>query len=111
MERIAPFDSNAGKSVARLAAKSGTQPIVQFQSVTKRFGELAAVDDVSLDIFEGEFFALLGPSGCGKTTLLNLISGLLKPSQGRILFNGADVTNDTPEKRNIAANARGLRTT
>jgi len=56
----------------------------------------------SLDLADGGAFALLGPSGCGKTTLLNLISGLLKPTEGRILFNDHDVTEATPEQRNIA---------
>ena len=51
---------------------------------------------------DGGAYALLGPSGCGKTTLLNCISGLLQPSQGRILFDGRDVTESTPQQRNIA---------
>ncbi|MBM3519756.1 MAG: ABC transporter ATP-binding protein [Alphaproteobacteria bacterium] len=61
-----------------------------------------AVKRLALDWEDGGAYALLGPSGCGKTTLLNLISGLLTPSEGRILFDGADVTHATPEKRNIA---------
>jgi glycerol transport system ATP-binding protein len=61
-----------------------------------------ALKHVHLDWADGGAYALLGPSGCGKTTLLNLISGLLPPSHGRILFDDRDVTNDTPEKRNIA---------
>ncbi len=61
-----------------------------------------ALKHVDLNWADGGAYALLGPSGCGKTTLLNLISGLLKPSHGRILFDDKDVTNDTPEMRNIA---------
>jgi glycerol transport system ATP-binding protein len=61
-----------------------------------------ALKRVHLDWADGGAYALLGPSGCGKTTLLNLISGLLHPSEGRILFDGQDVTMETPEKRNIA---------
>ncbi len=61
-----------------------------------------ALKRVHLDWADGGAYALLGPSGCGKTTLLNLISGLLHPSEGRILFDGHDVTRETPEKRNIA---------
>jgi glycerol transport system ATP-binding protein len=61
-----------------------------------------ALKRVHLDWADGGAYALLGPSGCGKTTLLNLISGLLAPSEGKILFDGRDVTHDTPEKRNIA---------
>jgi glycerol transport system ATP-binding protein len=61
-----------------------------------------ALKRVDLDWADGGAYALLGPSGCGKTTLLNLISGLLKPTEGKILFDQADVTNFTPEQRNIA---------
>ena len=61
-----------------------------------------ALKKLSLDWDDGGAYALLGPSGCGKTTLLNVISGLLKPTEGRILFDGCDVTDATPEQRNIA---------
>jgi glycerol transport system ATP-binding protein len=61
-----------------------------------------ALKRVDLDIADGGAYALLGPSGCGKTTLLNLISGLLHPTEGRILFDGRDMTDATPEARNIA---------
>jgi glycerol transport system ATP-binding protein len=61
-----------------------------------------ALKKISLEWQDGGAYALLGPSGCGKTTLLNLISGLLTPTEGRILFNGEDVTNASPEQRNIA---------
>ncbi len=61
-----------------------------------------ALKKLSLDWDDGGAYALLGPSGCGKTTLLNVISGLLKPTEGRIFFDGGDVTEATPEQRNIA---------
>jgi glycerol transport system ATP-binding protein len=61
-----------------------------------------ALKKLSLDWDDGGAYALLGPSGCGKTTLLNVISGLIRPTQGRILFDGHDVTDATPEQRNIA---------
>jgi glycerol transport system ATP-binding protein len=61
-----------------------------------------ALKKLTLELTDGGAFALLGPSGCGKTTLLNLISGLLKPTEGRIYFNEQDVTDATPEQRNIA---------
>ena len=61
-----------------------------------------ALKRLNLDLSDGGAYALLGPSGCGKTTLLNLISGLLRPTEGRILFDGRDVTDATPEARNIA---------
>ena len=78
-----------------------TGPIIRFESVARRFGDVAAVEDVSLDIQEGEFFALLGPSGCGKTTLLRLLAGLEVPSAGRILIDGRDVAADPPNRRPV----------
>ncbi|RMF87528.1 MAG: ABC transporter ATP-binding protein [Nitrospinota bacterium] len=68
---------------------------VELRHVSKRFGEVLAVNDVSLRIREGEFFSLLGPSGCGKTTTLRLIGGLETPDSGEILING-EVVNDRP---------------
>ncbi|MGH6894490.1 MAG: ATP-binding cassette domain-containing protein, partial [Dongiaceae bacterium] len=61
-----------------------------------------ALKEMSVELRDGGAYALLGPSGCGKTTLLNLISGLLRPTQGRIRFDENDVTGTTPEERNIA---------
>ena len=74
-------------------------PLVRFEGVTKRFGELTAVDGVSLDVAEGEFFALLGPSGCGKTTLMRMLAGFATPDEGRILLNGADIADLPPHRR------------
>ena len=51
------------------------KPLIQFKNVTKRFGDFTAIDDLTIDIFEREFFALLGPSGCGKTTLMRMLAG------------------------------------
>ncbi len=76
-------------------------PIVRFEGVTKRFGKLVAVDNVTLDIGEGEFFALLGPSGCGKTTLLRMLAGFETPDEGRILIDGVDVSRTPPNKRPV----------
>ncbi len=70
-------------------------PSVELIHVTKRFGDVVAVDDLSLIIQEGEFFSLLGPSGCGKTTTLRLIGGLEHPDAGDVLING-EVVNDLP---------------
>src|SRR5262245_60596976 len=67
--------------------------------VSKRFGGVGAVDDVSLEIGEGEFFSLLGPSGCGKTTTLRMIAGFEKPDEGRIVLQGVDVTNVNANRR------------
>jgi spermidine/putrescine transport system ATP-binding protein len=74
-------------------------PSVQLQSVTKRFDDLVAVDDLSLDLARGEFFTLLGPSGCGKTTTLRMIAGFERPSGGAIRIEGADVAALPPHKR------------
>ncbi|HEV7384960.1 MAG TPA: ATP-binding cassette domain-containing protein, partial [Phenylobacterium sp.] len=74
-------------------------PLVRFEGVAKRFGEVAAVDGVSLDIAEGEFFALLGPSGCGKTTLMRMLAGFEAPDAGRILLNGEDIAGLPPHRR------------
>ena len=63
-------------------------PAVRFQNVSRRFGAVRAVDGVSLDIAEGEFFALLGPSGSGKTTCLRLIAGFEQPDEGHIEIFG-----------------------
>ncbi len=76
-------------------------PIIRFEGVTKRFGKLVAVDTVSLDVREGEFFALLGPSGCGKTTLLRMLAGFETPDEGRILIDGIDVGATPPNKRPV----------
>jgi spermidine/putrescine transport system ATP-binding protein len=67
--------------------------------VSKRFGAVAAVDDVSLEIGEGEFFSLLGPSGCGKTTTLRMVAGFERPDEGRLLLQGDDVTDVPANKR------------
>jgi len=78
-----------------------SDPIIQIKNVTKRFGNLAAVDDVSIDIKEGEFFVLLGPSGCGKTTLLRMIAGFEVPTEGQILIDGQDMAKVAPNKRPV----------
>jgi ABC-type Fe3+/spermidine/putrescine transport system ATPase subunit len=76
-------------------------PDVRIENVTKRFGKLLAVDNVSLHINDKEYFALLGPSGCGKTTLLRLVAGLIEPDEGNI-YIGDKVVNDVPpEDRDI----------
>ncbi len=69
--------------------------------MTKRFGSAAVVDQLSLDIYEGEFFALLGPSGCGKTTLLRLIAGFEQPNAGHILVDGVDLAPVPPYRRPV----------
>jgi spermidine/putrescine ABC transporter ATP-binding subunit len=77
-----------------------TEPIVSIRHITKKFGSsITAVDDVSFDIAQNEFFALLGPSGCGKTTLLRMVSGLEAPTSGQIVIGGEDMALTPPNKR------------
>jgi putrescine transport system ATP-binding protein len=77
------------------------EPYVRIERVTKKFGDVYAVDDVTLAIFQGEFFSLLGGSGCGKSTLLRLLAGLESPSAGRIHIDGVDVTDLPPYHRPV----------
>src|SRR6188768_2106198 len=73
---------------------------ITIEGVARAFGEVRAVDDVSLTIRDGEFFTLLGPSGCGKTTLLRMVAGFCELDRGRILFGGERVDTLPPHKRN-----------
>jgi spermidine/putrescine ABC transporter ATP-binding subunit len=75
--------------------------LIRIEKVSKRFGDFVAVDDVSLEIREGEFFALLGPSGCGKTTLLRMLAGLETATEGSIFIDGADMAGVPPNKRPV----------
>ena len=77
------------------------EPEIRLASLTKRFGEVVAVDDISLTIPSGEFFSLLGPSGCGKTTTLRMIGGFDLPTAGRIELRGRDVTREPPDRRPV----------
>jgi len=72
--------------------------VLEVQSVTKRFGGLVAVNQVSLEVNEGEIFSVIGPNGAGKTTFFNLLTGIYAPDEGRILFLGQDITGSTPDK-------------
>ncbi|MEP9375653.1 ABC transporter ATP-binding protein [Aquabacter sp. CN5-332] len=76
-------------------------PLIRFENVVKRFGEFTAVNNVSLDIFEREFFALLGPSGCGKTTLMRMLAGFEEPTEGRITLAGEDLAGVPPYRRPV----------
>ena len=77
------------------------KPLIRFQNVTKRFGDFTAIDDLSLDIFEREFFALLGPSGCGKTTMMRMLAGFEAPTEGTILLAGQNIAPIPPNKRAV----------
>lgn len=75
--------------------------MLEIQNLTKRYGSLVAVDDISIRIENGDFATLLGPSGCGKTTTLHAIAGLVQPSSGSVHLRGTDVTASPPNERNI----------
>ncbi len=76
-------------------------PFIRIQNISKKFGELWAVDDVSFNLERGELFSLLGPSGCGKTTLLRMLAGFEKPSEGYIEIDGQDMANVDPADRPV----------
>jgi len=78
--------------------ESGKPHLLEVINVTKKFGGLVAVNNISLQIDEGERVGLIGPNGAGKTTLFNIISGFLKPTSGKIMFKGEDITKLPPHK-------------
>ncbi len=83
------------------ANKQAAVPFLQIKRVVKQFGDVFAVDDVSLDIAQGEIFALLGSSGCGKSTLLRMLAGFDKPTSGQIVLAGNDIVSLAPYERPI----------
>jgi len=82
-------------------AEGGKPALVRFEEVSKRYGDVPAVNTLTLDILQNEFFALLGPSGCGKTTLLRLLAGFETPTGGRILLDGEDISAVPPHRRPV----------
>ena len=77
------------------------KPYIQIENVTKKFGDFIAIDNLNLDIYKNEFFSLLGPSGCGKTTLLRILAGFEKVTEGKILLDGEDISAIPPHLRPI----------
>ena len=77
------------------------KPLIECRGITKRFGDFTAIDNIDLNIYEREFFALLGPSGCGKTTLMRMLAGFEKPSEGAITIDGQNVADVPPNKRAV----------
>ena len=97
-----PRTPSASSLVSRARRlESAAPPLVRFEAVSKSFAGVSAVEGLSLDIFPGEFFALLGPSGCGKTTLLRLLAGLETLDAGRILLDGRDLAAVPPHRRPV----------
>tara|TARA_R110000868_G_scaffold80018_7_gene227371 strand:+ start:6709 stop:7794 length:1086 start_codon:yes stop_codon:yes gene_type:complete len=80
---------------------TGSSALVRIEGVSKHFGDTIALDNLTLDIARGEFVTFLGPSGCGKSTTLRLLGGFERPSSGRIILDGEDVTMQPPEKRHV----------
>jgi putrescine transport system ATP-binding protein len=91
----------SGSAAAGTWRDPGATPHLRLTDIVKTFGSTRAVDGVSLDIFPGEFFALLGPSGCGKTTLLRMLAGFETPDSGHILLDGQDLTAIPPHERPV----------
>jgi len=77
------------------------KPLIQFKNVTKKFGEFVAIDNITIDIYRREFFALLGPSGCGKTTLMRMLAGFENATEGSIILDGTDIAPVPPNKRPV----------
>jgi spermidine/putrescine transport system ATP-binding protein len=75
--------------------------MLELKNLSKSYGQVKAVNNINLSIEKGEFFCLLGPSGCGKTTILRMVAGFEKVSEGQILLNGNDITDDSPNKRDV----------
>ncbi|WP_026479385.1 ABC transporter ATP-binding protein [Ahrensia sp. 13_GOM-1096m] len=80
---------------------ANAKPYISFQNVTKKFGDFVAVDNLTLNIYEREFYSLLGPSGCGKTTLLRMLAGFEEPSSGEIFLDGVSLKGVPPHKRPV----------
>jgi len=93
--------SQATGGAGGIRAGAAQVPAVRFAEVSRHFGDVRAVDHVSLDIYDGEFFSLLGPSGSGKTTCLRLTAGFDHPTAGRIELHGVDVTGIPPYERDV----------
>jgi putative spermidine/putrescine transport system ATP-binding protein len=86
---------------ATAAANVPHQPAVRLEHLVKRYGEVEAVAGIDLEIADGEFFSMLGPSGSGKTTTLRMIAGFERPTEGRVLLSGRDVTDVPPFDRDV----------
>src|SRR3546814_20983782 len=82
--------------------------VLRLENVTKRFGNVLAADQITIEVGQTEFFALLGPSGSGKTTMLRMIAGLERPNEGRILIGGRVVTELPPYKRGLGLVFQGF---
>uniref|UniRef100_A0A7J2TAY0 Molybdate/tungstate import ATP-binding protein WtpC n=1 Tax=Ignisphaera aggregans TaxID=334771 RepID=A0A7J2TAY0_9CREN len=85
----------------RAGERMSSRVVVKLENITKRFGDVVAVNSVSFEVYKGELFSLLGPSGCGKTTTLRIIAGLEQPDEGRVYIEGIDVTKVPARERKV----------
>ncbi|TIW50192.1 MAG: ABC transporter ATP-binding protein, partial [Mesorhizobium sp.] len=83
------------------SARVDKRPVLELRGISKSFGALTVVKDVSLDVQAGEFVSLLGPSGCGKTTTLRMIAGFIAPDEGQIILGGKDITEMPSYRRDV----------
>lgn len=95
---VSPAPILAARSPASQGLPSGITIQLQAENVSKRFGGVTAVDNVSVEIPKGGILSIIGPNGAGKTSLLNMISGFYKPDTGRIMLEGRDITNERPSE-------------
>jgi putrescine transport system ATP-binding protein len=93
--------SQSKSTVRRPWLDQDATPQIQIEAVSKTYGAATAVDDISLQIYKGEMFALVGASGCGKTTLLRMLAGFVTPSSGRICIDRVDMGSVPPHERPV----------
>lgn len=96
----------ASSTLLRAGVTADRSSLLEVEGLTKSFGGLRAVDDLSFSVWEGEILGLLGPNGSGKTTVFNLIAGALRPDQGQIQFSGREITRESPSSRSVLGIAR-----
>ena len=105
VDRLPDIGRQSGRAVASAGARAGpvgdVAPDVEIVGVTKRFGDVTAVDRMHLSIARGSFYSLLGPSGCGKTTTLRMIAGFEQPTEGEILLAGQPIAGVPPYRRHV----------
>ncbi|MCY4492462.1 MAG: branched-chain amino acid ABC transporter permease/ATP-binding protein [Acidimicrobiaceae bacterium] len=110
--RTEPSDIESGSTAVTVTPADHDRPaadaMLEVRAISKRFGDLVAVDDVSLQVRAGETLGLIGPNGAGKTTLFELVSGFLRPDAGTVVFAGADITGLPPEARSRAGLVRSF---
>ncbi|MBI4247025.1 MAG: ABC transporter ATP-binding protein [Candidatus Rokubacteria bacterium] len=104
-------DGRGNGAASRAGSGTGSPPILRTEGLTVRFGGLTALNDVSLEVSPGEIRAIIGPNGAGKSTFFNCVTGVLRPTDGRILFDGADITGLPPHVISKKALARSYQIT